>query len=420
MTPPLDFADHRPTSHPPRHDRAAHAQTERRDAVRMATRVLATCVATVLAASGCGADSRSPIAAHAVSGGQDAPDRASRVQIGGHSATVWASSELASDDGRYAAARAVDGDVATAWVEGAAGVGEGERLWVRFDEPVLIEGFAFVPGYAKTDRLFARNGVPLKIGAEIDGVAVGAFDVPYAKTLVLDGARYGDDDVSTVPDDRPDGCYHTSAVSGAIRVVRMTTPRRGRLFSLEIRHAERGERHADTALSEIDVFIQDKISAFVPDDIWQTLVALTSNDAARQRLIARAEIVDLRPVYVAQDGAAESRPSQTADTVLANTTDPRVWWARVPQARRAPGRGLGPEYLDYTRASLVDALVTVLPAREGYKLAGAVSFARGTSEWIERRPVVRVEGGRIARLGEAFYADSAPGCRDVLPTAESR
>ncbi|HEX2411711.1 MAG TPA: hypothetical protein VHJ39_11130 [Solirubrobacteraceae bacterium] len=71
-----------------------------------------------------------------------------------------ASSTLAPDDAgnRYDAALVKDGDTRTAWSEGVAGPGVGESLEFSFDSPVALAAVELVNGYAKTQRLYRRNG----------------------------------------------------------------------------------------------------------------------------------------------------------------------------------------------------------------------------------------------------------------------
>ena len=68
---------------------------------------------------------------------------------------VVATSQL--DGPSYRAQRAIDGDPATAWVEGARGPGRSEGLIFVFDEPVSIDRIEIIPGSAKSVPLFLAN-----------------------------------------------------------------------------------------------------------------------------------------------------------------------------------------------------------------------------------------------------------------------
>jgi hypothetical protein len=85
--------------------------------------------------------------------------------VGGTGFTVAASSTLAPQGRmRYDGGQVVDGDQATAWCEGVPGPGQGEWLEVRTNlDPVAsarcqLEAFSVIPGYARSDESWARNG----------------------------------------------------------------------------------------------------------------------------------------------------------------------------------------------------------------------------------------------------------------------
>lgn len=70
-----------------------------------------------------------------------------------------ASSVLDAQEGiqrsRYDVDKAMDGNPATAWVEGVAGPGEGESYWIGVDH--YPEALGFINGYAKNRSLFDKN-----------------------------------------------------------------------------------------------------------------------------------------------------------------------------------------------------------------------------------------------------------------------
>ena len=57
----------------------------------------------------------------------------------------------------YGPDNTLDGDLATAWNDGAPGSGVGERLTFAFDEPVELVSLEIVNGYAKSADLYAAN-----------------------------------------------------------------------------------------------------------------------------------------------------------------------------------------------------------------------------------------------------------------------
>lgn len=56
-----------------------------------------------------------------------------------------------------------DGDLTTAWVEGAAGQGEGESITLYFDETVRLSGIYIQAGYHKSASLYEKNSRPKEI-----------------------------------------------------------------------------------------------------------------------------------------------------------------------------------------------------------------------------------------------------------------
>jgi hypothetical protein len=72
--------------------------------------------------------------------------------------TVTTSSTLAPQAGNsYAPGKLMDGDVRTAWVEGAAGDGIGEWVKVSYDSPMKISSIYFANGYGKTAKSYSEN-----------------------------------------------------------------------------------------------------------------------------------------------------------------------------------------------------------------------------------------------------------------------
>jgi hypothetical protein len=119
-----------------------------------------------------------------VSAGVRAEAKGERVQVGGAGATLTASSTLkSSKPGQYAASNLLDGKRDTVWAEGAKGDGTDEWVEIAFDSPVVVEGFVLVPGYAKSEDLFARNVVPSGVELQADGKSVGSYAVRYWKNM---------------------------------------------------------------------------------------------------------------------------------------------------------------------------------------------------------------------------------------------
>lgn len=72
--------------------------------------------------------------------------------------TATASSTL-PDDGpyTYGVKNTLDGNLETAWNDGALGPGVGERLTYRFRSPITLTSVGLVNGFASTPELFKEN-----------------------------------------------------------------------------------------------------------------------------------------------------------------------------------------------------------------------------------------------------------------------
>ena len=327
---------------------------------------------------------------------------------------IWASSELASDDGRYAAAKAFDGDPATAWVEGVAGYGAtdgagglatrypleatgsdrlGESVHVRFDDPEVFEGIALRPGFLKSARLYERNGVPAAVEVLVDDQAVGTYALPYPMTLVFEGVGDGR------PDPREDGCYHAATGSfAAERLVVFRQPVRGTEMTIRLRQAGLGSAHEDTALSEIRPVIQGASdpAEFVVGILRRPLVSMTGADVQdlRRVSVSAHEVIDRGsrplppPPSPGDEGVARPR-------VTANMQD----WTKY--------EAYEVESWDY----LVDVGLVVEPSSAGTTVTGGVSDSEGDGEWAEVRPQLQIgTEGRLSSAREVVSFGAVPGC----------
>ena len=57
----------------------------------------------------------------------------------------------------------IDGNLSTGWCEDAGGDGIGETVYLYFDKQYKVTGMYIYPGYHKSQDLFEKNGVPVKI-----------------------------------------------------------------------------------------------------------------------------------------------------------------------------------------------------------------------------------------------------------------
>jgi peptidase M48-like protein len=80
------------------------------------------------------------------------------VSVAARAATMCMSSVLPPQgNNAYGPANTLDDDNQTAWVEAAGGHGIGEFITFVFDQPRLLNSVSLRNGYAKSDRIYARN-----------------------------------------------------------------------------------------------------------------------------------------------------------------------------------------------------------------------------------------------------------------------
>ena len=113
---------------------------------------------------------------------------------------------------------AIDGDLATAWVEGASGNGVGESITFTFDGVYLVSGLYIHAGYQKSASLYEKNARPASLtvtfsNGESQTVTLedvnGPQDIPFpapvetgSVTLVIasvySGSKYEDTAISEI------------------------------------------------------------------------------------------------------------------------------------------------------------------------------------------------------------------------------
>jgi hypothetical protein len=112
----------------------------------------------------------------------------------------------------YDADRAIDGDMTTAWVEGADGAGIGEALTLRLTPASRVASVAIAPGYFKNASVWAKNNrlkratLELSDGRRIpatfddamrvQSVPVGGGPISWIR-IVIDDAYLGGDALDT-------------------------------------------------------------------------------------------------------------------------------------------------------------------------------------------------------------------------------
>lgn len=86
-----------------------------------------------------------------------------------------ASSVLSEADVIHKPNRAFDGDLSTAWVEGASGYGVGEELTVAFGKNYTISGMTIYAGYQKNEDIYYKNSRPKDITVMFGDFSVESF-----------------------------------------------------------------------------------------------------------------------------------------------------------------------------------------------------------------------------------------------------
>lgn len=117
--------------------------------------------------------------------------------------------------------RTVDGDLSTAWVEGASGDGIGESITFTFDGVYLVSGMRIYAGYQKSADLYSKNARP--------AVLTVRFSDGSEQTVTLQDVN-GSQDISF------DGPAETSSIT------------------LTIASAYPGSKYEDTVISELSFY----------------------------------------------------------------------------------------------------------------------------------------------------------------------
>ncbi len=99
-----------------------------------------------------------------------------------HVELVMASSSLSEYNMTHSPKRLYDGDLSSAWVEGAEGQGIGESVTFCFDQTCRLTGFLIYGGYQKSTDLYQKNSRPAKLRVFIPG---------YEETIYLLGDEFG-------------------------------------------------------------------------------------------------------------------------------------------------------------------------------------------------------------------------------------
>lgn len=146
--------------------------------------------------------------------------------------TVTADSVLPDEFGNsYTADRAFDRNPATAWVEGADGLGVGAGIRVQLPGMQTVYGISVLPGYWKSQELLQKNGVPASLEITFSDGTGYTMDL---ETAIPEGV--------TVPD--ANECYQYLMFDAPV-----TTSE----IQIRIKSATAGNTYEDVAISEIEL-----------------------------------------------------------------------------------------------------------------------------------------------------------------------
>ena len=81
---------------------------------------------------------------------------------------VTATSQFHQEPYHYDPANVCDGDLATAWVEGVDGYGEGQSITIHYGETCRISGISIWNGYQKNSDIYTKNSRPADITVSLD------------------------------------------------------------------------------------------------------------------------------------------------------------------------------------------------------------------------------------------------------------
>lgn len=316
--------------------------------------------------------------------------------------TVTASSELPGKSGRpYSVGNLLDGDPATAWVEGVDGLGVGQELRFAFSEPRSVEGFLVWPGYGKSGGVYTGNATPHEVT-----VTVGESQRLTLRQPVVMDEREG----PRGPGGREGmTCGHLDRPGGrAAQVVLWDSVRNADAATLRVEAVLAGEKWTDLAISEARPLLAGATDPLPGVEHARAFLRFV-RDSGVMGMPQR--VVDLREH---RDAARRAElATWAAWGVKDKPAPPPVLGPEAPKEERAAATSA---FLDATRAQLIGVAVAVVPTERGTWVVGARSGTFGDGEWLELSPAVLLgRDGAILEMTELPYSDGAPGCHDVLP-----
>lgn len=324
--------------------------------------------------------------------------------LGDRTVTLSATSELAGKSGRpYSVGHLMDGDPATAWVEGVDGSGEGQTLTFRLDGPAEVEGVLVWPGYGKSAAVYTGNATPSRVT-----VALGASQVPFA---LRQPVQMREDEGPTSPGGQKGmTCVHVDRPGArAPHLLLLERPVATDSVKLAVEAVLPGKTWADLAITEARPLLQAARDPLGGVDLARDFLRGVRDGAALT--VAPARVLDVRET---PDGAVRAeRTTYAAWGVSDQPAPPPTLAATAPAAERLAAANA---FLTTTRAHFVGVGVAVVPVEGGSWVIGTRSGAFGDGEWVELSPAAKLDAsGVVVHLTELTWADGSPGCHDVLP-----
>ncbi|MEO0641250.1 MAG: hypothetical protein AAFY70_16070, partial [Bacteroidota bacterium] len=102
---------------------------------------------------------------------------------------ISASSSL-SPEATYGPKNLIDGNMETAWVEGASGLGIGESIEITLSFPKDIRAIFILPGYTKSQKAYEENARPQKIKVAVYIGEKGKGEWREMEEISLQDRRY--------------------------------------------------------------------------------------------------------------------------------------------------------------------------------------------------------------------------------------
>ncbi|MCB9779597.1 MAG: hypothetical protein H6742_13620 [Alphaproteobacteria bacterium] len=157
---------------------------------------------------------------------------------------------------RYAGSRALDGDLQTAWCEGAEGPGVGQTLRIVLRRPLLLEAVGLWGGYFKDAELLAANA---RVKTAKLTTSAGTEQLLHFADPTAPLAR----DPSLGSDAPPITDWYAHMIQGEVPRLHVDPPAgqdgpfEVTWLQLEVVDVYPGSRYADLCISELDLLVVD-------------------------------------------------------------------------------------------------------------------------------------------------------------------